>query len=911
MAAPANLPALMSIIDVRGKASESGPRAYPRHRKRKWHAKVPTGCLRCKQRRVKCSEEKPYCARCSKLGLPCPGYKIPVPRIFEFRPRSAPLFESELDKTRYEYFVEVGSKILATFQLNSMPFWTRLAPRLGLDHAAVRHGLIALGALQAPLHNITVAGLQVQARPEICELAMSHTHKAMHMIRTADPMTLPVEVSLTCCLLFLAMQFWIEKTSSAAMHIMAAYRILQEKFGNDASLWAKNPDVPGDIATTFIPALNELINHACTFSDDFPPAGSGIPADYHLGYDVGQISSISDANGALDAIDRLLKCVLRATSRPGISQSLEKTIAEAFRCLDCKLQELHDIDALPRHGRDYIHLCLHLRVAKVMFFTIGRPDEAEFDAFHPHFSFIVGCCRRVIDLDTVVRPEKQSVLSPSLGILPPLFFVATRCREPRLRHEALDLLHEAGVSERGWTSCIAFAIARFVVNEEEVRLNSLPVEDRTADRIHRRIRLRDVQVCGPARTANITYLVFQQSSSEDTGPLVTAISTSERGSKDIVRCKARIPYPSHPSVEIDGVTSVEMPLLVFSPEKFQGNPLALVSVHGNALSQKRKAQIAREFRYSETVFLHDAPGPGQPRLLEIFSETGEELPFAGHPVIGAAYYIFSYLERMHYGGPADRDTQKQSAVLLTKAGRIPIFFNPYRQVAACVVPFNCHIHSHRVPIEKIITTQPHIQIIPTIDKEKDKMFPLVSIVKGMTFVLVDLTDNAEIFGALQAAKSPEVDLDAEWSPSFVGCMYYKVLAKSEQPGEPTIHNIQARMISHGIEDSGSGSACCALACYLALNSANHSLEAQKLAEERTDQGSADSELTKQTQDLKLGETKTERKVFGIQQGAEMGRLCTIAVEVDVKTDAQGKASITNVVLSGRANLHLRGEILGF
>jgi PhzF family phenazine biosynthesis protein len=71
---------------------------------------------------------------------------------------------------------------------------------------------------------------------------------------------------------------------------------------------------------------------------------------------------------------------------------------------------------------------------------------------------------------------------------------------------------------------------------------------------------------------------------------------------------------------------------VFSPEKFQGNPLALVSVHGNALSQKRKAQLAREFKYSETVFLHDAPGPGQPRLLEIFTETGEELPFAGHPV---------------------------------------------------------------------------------------------------------------------------------------------------------------------------------------------------------------------------------------------------------------------------------------
>ncbi|KAK5384374.1 hypothetical protein LTS13_002570 [Exophiala xenobiotica] len=340
---------------------------------------------------------------------------------------------------------------------------------------------------------------------------------------------------------------------------------------------------------------------------------------------------------------------------------------------------------------------------------------------------------------------------------------------------------------------------------------------------------------------------------------------------------------------------------VFSPEKYQGNPLAIVAVRGNALSQKRKSLIAKEFKFSETVFLHDAPGPGLPRLCEIFTETGEELPFAGHP-------IFSFLEKMHYGGPQDRDTQRQAAVLQTKAGKIPIFYNPYRQVAACAVPFDFHQHSRQVPMEKLIATQPHLQIVPTIDKIKDKSFPLVSIVKGMTFVLVDLTDNPEIFAALQAGKSPEAELDSEWSPSFVGCMYYKVLAKSEQVGEPTIHNVQTRMISHGIEDPGTGSACSALSCYLALlpEDSQTSKEAETDAEPEAE---AEADLTKKAEDLKLAE-KTERKVFGIQQGVEMGRLCTIAVEVDVKTDAQGQASITNVILSGRANVHLKGELVG-
>ncbi|KAK5467125.1 hypothetical protein LTS15_000095 [Exophiala xenobiotica] len=347
-------------------------------------------------------------------------------------------------------------------------------------------------------------------------------------------------------------------------------------------------------------------------------------------------------------------------------------------------------------------------------------------------------------------------------------------------------------------------------------------------------------------------------------------------------------------------------MVVFSPEKYQGNPLAIVAVRGNALSQKRKSLIAKEFKFSETVFLHDAPGPGLPRLCEIFTETGEELPFAGHPIIGTAHYIFSFLEKMHYGGPQDRDTQRQAAVLQTKAGKIPIFYNPYRQVAACAVPFDFHQHSRQVPMEKLIATQPHLQIVPTIDKIKDKSFPLVSIVKGMTFALVDLTDNPEIFAALQAGKSPEAELDSEWSPSFVGCMYYKVLAKSEQVGEPTIHNVQTRMISHGMEDPGTGSACSALSCYLALRreDSKTSKEAETDAEPESE-----ADLTKKAEDLKLAE-KTERKVFGIQQGVEMGRLCTIAVEVDVKTDAQGQASITNVILSGRANVHLKGELVG-
>jgi len=50
---------------------------------------------------------------------------------------------------------------------------------------------------------------------------------------------------------------------------------------------------------------------------------------------------------------------------------------------------------------------------------------------------------------------------------------------------------------------------------------------------------------------------------------------------------------------------------VFSAEKYKGNRLAILAVRGNVLSQAKKQLIAREFGFSETVFLHDAPGDAE------------------------------------------------------------------------------------------------------------------------------------------------------------------------------------------------------------------------------------------------------------------------------------------------------------
>lgn len=76
---------------------------------------------------------------------------------------------------------------------------------------------------------------------------------------------------------------------------------------------------------------------------------------------------------------------------------------------------------------------------------------------------------------------------------------------------------------------------------------------------------------------------------------------------------------------------------VFTDRPFAGNPLAVV-FGGQALAVGQMQAIAREFNLSETVFVLPPTQPGATYRARIFTP-GRELPFAGHPSVGAATMV--------------------------------------------------------------------------------------------------------------------------------------------------------------------------------------------------------------------------------------------------------------------------------
>ena len=85
---------------------------------------------------------------------------------------------------------------------------------------------------------------------------------------------------------------------------------------------------------------------------------------------------------------------------------------------------------------------------------------------------------------------------------------------------------------------------------------------------------------------------------------------------------------------------------VFTDRPFAGNPLAVV-LGADDLGTEQCQALAREFNLSETSFPMGGQRPGADYRLRIFTPQ-RELPFAGHPSVGAAW-VMAQLGRVQPG----------------------------------------------------------------------------------------------------------------------------------------------------------------------------------------------------------------------------------------------------------------------
>ncbi|CAG1993761.1 unnamed protein product [Fusarium graminearum] len=343
---------------------------------------------------------------------------------------------------------------------------------------------------------------------------------------------------------------------------------------------------------------------------------------------------------------------------------------------------------------------------------------------------------------------------------------------------------------------------------------------------------------------------------------------------------------------------------VFTKEIYYGNPLAVVllpSTLGFQLSTAVKQRIAREFNLSETIFVYtpndekrsESESTANCRV-DIFT-TDRELPFAGHPSIGAAHVILN-----HFGWQIEN--------LQLKAGKFPISLLPGEQTGAgqsnavrMKVAHELHIHSRNLGnvldlraerSESLSQREAFAQIVSSLSadstiREAEMRAPAVSIVKGMTALLVELPSLEHLS---QVSTASRLDFgeaiqgllldEGPWGRSFCYRYYYVSLdepnlglANDSRGQEVLTRHFRTRMIELATEDPATGSAAVTLGTYLAMKQQPH------------------RQMVK----------------FNITQGVEMGRKSDIHVEVNSRFE-DGRTIIGDVTLGGSAVVVMSGTV---
>lgn len=303
---------------------------------------------------------------------------------------------------------------------------------------------------------------------------------------------------------------------------------------------------------------------------------------------------------------------------------------------------------------------------------------------------------------------------------------------------------------------------------------------------------------------------------------------------------------------------------VFTLKAYGGNPLAVVFLpedESAALTQRQKHIITKEFNLSETIFVHPVRDSSK-RTIDIFTIECE-IPFAGHPTIGAASWFLSLAPEVAAGSKVTS--------LMTKSGEIPISIaDANTQAVAARIAHNTRIHASRLGIKELLYFHP--TLAPFF--ESDASFPLFSIVNGMSQTFIELP-SLEALATVTTATGGELVpvengtyLDEGWRSGLI-CVYFFVRDVEDSVTKQKV--IRTRMMLGSIEDPATGSSASGLAAYLTLME---------------------------------GQAGQERK-FHVVQGVEMGRRSDIGVKVSLNKDRK----IEEVVLTGTAVQVSEGKII--
>ncbi|EAW12072.1 uncharacterized protein ACLA_008320 [Aspergillus clavatus NRRL 1] len=481
--------------------------------KRANHRKSRTGCITCKIRHVKCDEQKPECQQCTKTGRKCDGYdpnrtnpqaeqkntavegaadvrtQLGVDQRLVLRPGTR-------EERRYiDFFSTQTSRALAGFFNSNL--WRSFLPQLSHSQAAVRHAVVALGALHEYVYVLLARGdfdprqkLPFQNEQFIVQqYNQAIRHLVVHL---ASPNQVPHLTLITCCL-FICLEILRGQHDRALDHIESGLKILRRWQPGDQRQ-AQSDGLGRELSYMGIRWNIQLSMYGRQMiSLDFAQADDAAAASQQISF-----STIAEARHALDLlINRTMSFIQTLgtdTSTQGAlwqqqQQQQQHSLQEEMKLwLDSfeSLMRRYGQSQKQNDPRAPVLLRMHHRVVRLRLDVCLSQNELVYDEHDEDFEATIAYAEQLIHLSgTLDRDSLLYVFSLETGLISPLYYTATKCRKPLIRRQAIRLLYRSPQKEGLWSMRQYARIAQVVVQAEEEHMGDLPVDQRIPVDNHR------------------------------------------------------------------------------------------------------------------------------------------------------------------------------------------------------------------------------------------------------------------------------------------------------------------------------------------------------------------------------------------------------------------------------------------
>jgi len=333
-------------------------------------------------------------------------------------------------------------------------FWGGSVLQVAHDSRPVRHAVLAVAALRrsrdarshTPFAPFAEAEYSRALRDMAAEISDGGPNAALNAI--------------TCAILFIAFEVLRENEIGALGHLESAIRILGQTQKGD---WRQE-----SMRVRVVRLLARLDLDASLYLGVRAP---GLPVS-ELSSKVGT----DELEHLLDAANLLLR---RATyfkraiaddyryrqlgDAPIQALDQQNQFLEEYRLMESRLRTLGGLDYNEDQRRRISLQQIQVKMGLTMMHGCLHREESLYDAFEGTFGEIVQICEEILMQDA---SASESAFTLERGLIHPLYWTASKCRNPSLRRRALELLRRCP-REGVWIAEIQARVAERVIEIEE------------------------------------------------------------------------------------------------------------------------------------------------------------------------------------------------------------------------------------------------------------------------------------------------------------------------------------------------------------------------------------------------------------------------------------------------------------